>query len=224
MEKHNSNISCANVFNILNFLFSKNILNEETLFEKIVDCFSLRVLGFSIKFDLLSKLIDYYLGGDAIYNYEDTGFKIVFDKLLAERESFSDKISLFINMFNSVDITNLSVEVLLSLIRKLLEHNPILDPQEILNNWLIYCGLQRKIEIDADSFVSKAHQELWHKYKEVTDFLNDTMYEDEFLLKDVIKKMNDKIKRGAFENLKASFVKGSREYQYLESIIENTGF
>ncbi|MDC5658229.1 hypothetical protein OFM90_17600, partial [Acinetobacter baumannii] len=82
MEKHNSNISCANVFNVLNFLFSKNILNEETFFEKIVDCFSLGILGFSIKFDLLSKLIDYYLGGAAIYNYEDTGFKMVFDKLL----------------------------------------------------------------------------------------------------------------------------------------------
>ena len=43
------------------------------------------------------------------------------------------------------------------------------------------------------------------------------MYKNEFLLKDVIKKMNDKIKGVAFENLKASFLKGSREYQYLES-------
>ncbi|WP_375037142.1 DUF4365 domain-containing protein [Acinetobacter sp. RW6] len=217
MEKHNSYISCANVFNVLNFLFYKNILNEETFFEKIVDFFSLGILGFSMKFDLLSKLINYYLGGAEIYNYEDTRFEIVFDKLLAERESFSDKISLFINMFNSVDIANLSVEVLLSLIGKLLESNPTLDPQDILNNWLIYCGLQRKIEIDADSLVSKAHQELWLKYKEVADFLNETMYKNEFLLKDVIKKMNDKIKGVAFENLKASFLKGSREYQYLES-------
>lgn len=224
IEKHNSNILCANVFNVLNFLFHKNILNEEKFFEKIVDFFSLGVLGFSMKFDLLSKLINYYLGGSEIYNYEDTSFKIVFDKLLAERESFSDKISLFINMFNSVDIANLSVEVLLSLIGKLLESNPTLDPQDILNNWLIYCGLQREIEIDADSLVSKAHQELWLKYKEVANFLNETMYKDEFLLKDVIKKMNDKIKGVAFENLKASFVKGSREYQYLESIIEYTDF
>uniref|UniRef100_UPI00124EBECC DUF4365 domain-containing protein n=1 Tax=Acinetobacter calcoaceticus TaxID=471 RepID=UPI00124EBECC len=159
MEKHNSNISCANIFNVLSFLFRKNILNEEAFFEKIVDCFLLGILGFSIKFDLLSKLINYYLGGFEIYNYEDTRFKIVFDKLLAERESFSDKISLFINMFNSVDIANLSVEVLLSLIRKLLEHNPTVDPQEILNTWLVYCGLQRKIEIDSDNFVSKSHQE-----------------------------------------------------------------
>jgi hypothetical protein len=221
MEKHNSNISCANIFNVLNFLFRKNILNEEAFFEKIVDCFLLEILGFSIKFDLLSKLINYYLGGFEIYNYEDTRFKIVFDKLLAERESFSDKISLFINMFNSVDIANLSVEVLLSLIRKLLEHNPTVDPQEILNTWLVYCGLQRKIEIDSDSFVSKSHQELWLKYKEVTNFLNEITYENEFLLKDIIKKMNDKIKEVAFENLKASFVKGSREYQYLESVSED---
>ncbi|EXE93039.1 hypothetical protein J588_0683, partial [Acinetobacter sp. 1578804] len=47
--------------------------------------------------------------------------------------------------------------------------------------------------------------------------LNEITYENEFLLKDIIKKMNDKIKEVAFENLKASFVKGSREYQYLES-------
>lgn len=217
MEKHNSNISCANIFTVLSFLFRKNILNEEAFFEKIVDCFLLGILGFSIKFDLLSKLINYYLGGFEIYNYEDTRFKIIFDKLLAERESFSDKISLFINVFNSVDIANLSVEVLLSLIRKLLEHNPTVDPQEILNTWLVYCGLQRKIEIDSDNFVSKSHQELWLKYKEVTNFLNEITYENEFLLKDIIKKMNDKIKEVAFENLKASFVKGSREYQYLES-------
>lgn len=221
MEKHNSNISCANIFTVLTFLFHKNILNEEAFFEKIVDCFLLGILGFSIKFDLLSKLINYYLGGFEIYNYEDTRFKIVFDKLLAERESFSDKISLFINMFNSVDIANLSVEVLLSLIRKLLEHNPTVDPQEILNTWLVYCGLQRKIEIDFDNFVSKSHQELWLKYKEVTNFLNEITYENEFLLKDIIKKINDKIKEVAFENLKASFVKGSREYQYLESVSED---
>lgn len=221
MEQHNSNILCANVFNVLNFLFCKKNLNEEEFFEKIVNCFSFGILGLSIKFDLLSKLINYYLGGFEIYNYEDTRFKIVFDKLLAERESFSDKISLFINMFNSVDIAKLSVEVLLSLIRKLLEYNPTVDPQEILNNWLVYCGLQRKIEIDSDNFVSKSHQELWLKYKEVTNFLNEITYENEFLLKDIIKKMNNKIKKVAFENLKASFVKGSREYQYLESFSED---
>ncbi|MDC5580095.1 hypothetical protein OHX09_18645, partial [Acinetobacter baumannii] len=59
------------------------------------------------------------------------------------------------------------------------------------------------------------------KYKEVTNFLNEITYENEFLLKDIIKKMNNKIKKVAFENLKASFVKGSREYQYLESFSED---
>lgn len=217
MEQHNSNILCANVFNVLNFLFRKNILNEEEFFEKMVDCFSFGILGFNIQFDLLSKLINYYLLRGEVDNYEDTRFKIVFDKLLMERESFIDKLNIFINIFNSVDIANLSAEVLLSLIRKLLEYNPTVDPQEILNTWLVYCGLQRKIEIDSDNSVSKSHQELWLKYKEVTNFLNEITYENEFLLKDIIKKMNDKIKEVAFENLKASFLKGSREYQYLES-------
>ncbi|MDC4709897.1 DUF4365 domain-containing protein [Acinetobacter baumannii] len=221
MKQHNSNILSANVFNVLDYLFCKNIISEKKFFEKIVDCFSLGILSFNIQFDFLSKLINYYLGRGNIESYEDTNFKYVFDRLLAQANSFKDKLNIFINMFNSVNIANLSPEILLSLISKLLEYNPTLDPQDVLNTWLIYCGIQREIRIDADNLLSNVHQELWFKYKQVVEFLNEIPYKNEFLLEEVVKNINNKVKSLAFANLKASFVKGSGEYQYLESVSED---
>ncbi|MFX9034956.1 hypothetical protein ABTN36_18170, partial [Acinetobacter baumannii] len=92
---------------------------------------------------------------------------------------------------------------------KLLEYNPTLDPQDVLNTWLIYCGIQREIRIDADNLLSNVHQELWFKYKQVVEFLNEIPYKNEFLLEEVVKNINNKVKSLAFANLKASFVKGS---------------
>ncbi|AZC10367.1 hypothetical protein DKE47_016635 [Acinetobacter nosocomialis] len=158
----------------------------------------------------MSKLINYYLGRGNIESYEDTNFKYVFDRLLAQANSFKDKLNIFINMFNSVNIANLSPEILLSLISKLLEYNPTLDPQDVLNTWLIYCGIQREIRIDADNLLSNVHQELWFKYKQVVEFLNEIPYKNEFLLEEVVKNINNKVKSLAFANLKASFVKRLR--------------
>ncbi|MFV5372882.1 DUF4365 domain-containing protein [Acinetobacter pittii] len=215
----NKNILCGNIFNVLEFLFSKNVLSEKFFFEKIINCFSVGIVNFNMRFDFLGKLIDYYLGGE-VSNYEDTDFKNIFDKLLGERKSFRDKQNLFLDMFSYVDIGNLSSNTILSLISKLLEQNTNLDPQKVVNTWFIYCGLQREIKKDVDTSISKVHEVLWFKYKEVSEYLNDMIYTNKVLLEkifEIILQLDESAGKLAFNNLRASFSKDSEEYKYLES-------
>ncbi|WP_171501833.1 hypothetical protein, partial [Acinetobacter sp. RIT698] len=104
----------------------------------------------------------------------------------------------------------------------LLEYHPLTDPQKIVNTWFIYCGLKREIIKDTDKLISRAHEALWLKYKEVMEKLNSTMYPSEFLLKNivkVIKSLDENVGKLVLENLNSSFSPDSREYKYLETII-----
>jgi hypothetical protein len=76
---------------------------------------------------------------------ENTHFKLIFDNLITQNTDFMSKQKLFLDMFNCVDIHNLSSDVLLSLISKLLEFHPLVDPQKVVDTWFIYCGLRREI-------------------------------------------------------------------------------
>ncbi|MFA2964762.1 DUF4365 domain-containing protein [Acinetobacter pittii] len=223
----NKDILFANIFNVLEFFLYKNILNKDVVFEKIVDSFSLGIVDFYLRFDFFGKIIDYYLCKNGIDNYEDTNFKNIFDKLLAERKSYRDKQKLFLDMFSFANIENLSSNTLLSLISKLLEENSTLDPQKVINTWFIYCGLQREIKKDIGTSISKVHEVLWFKYKEVTECLNDTTYTHKILLNKIIEiilQLDEVIGKLAFNNLRASFSKDSKEYKYLESFVDNSGF
>ncbi|WP_228131557.1 hypothetical protein, partial [Acinetobacter baumannii] len=121
----------------------------------------------------------------------------------------------------------LSPNTLLSLISKLLEENSTLDPQKVINTWFIYCGLQREIKKDVDTSISKLHEILWFKYKEVTEYLNDITYTSKILLEKIlaiILRLDESVGKLAFNNLRASFSKDSKEYQYLESFVDNSVF
>jgi len=125
-------------------------------------------------------------------------------------------------MFSWVDISDLSADALISLIGKLLEDHSTFDPQKIVNTWFVYCGLQREILKDVDTSVSKIHENLWLKYKQVVEILNSTKYSGEILLRDVIKvieSLDKNISEIALNNLKASFSRDTKEYKYLETII-----
>ncbi|WP_216069773.1 hypothetical protein, partial [Acinetobacter bereziniae] len=128
---------------------------------------------------------------------------------------------LFLEMFSWVDISELSADALISLFRKLLEDHPMFDPQKIVNTWFVYCGLKREILNEADTAVSKIHEDLWLKYKQVVEILNSTKYSGEILLRDVIKiieSLDENIGEIALNNLKASFSQNTNEYKYLETI------
>ncbi|EXE21398.1 hypothetical protein J564_3956, partial [Acinetobacter baumannii 1525283] len=99
IRQHNPNILCANIFNILEFFLYKNILSQDVVFEKVVNCFLLGIVDFNVRFDFLGKIIDYYLCKRGVENYEDTNFKNIFDKLLAERKGYRDKQKIFLDMF-----------------------------------------------------------------------------------------------------------------------------
>ncbi|SSO99774.1 Uncharacterised protein [Acinetobacter baumannii] len=227
IRQHNPNILCANIFNILEFFLYKNILSQDVVFEKVVNCFLLGIVDFNVRFDFLGKIIDYYLCKRGVENYEDTNFKNIFDKLLAERKGYRDKQKIFLDMFGFTNIENLSPNTLLSLISKLLEENSTLDPQKVINTWFIYCGLQREIKKDVDTSISKLHEILWFKYKEVTEYLNDITYTSKILLEKIlaiILRLDESVGKLAFNNLRASFSKDSKEYQYLESFVDNSVF
>ncbi|OTG72632.1 hypothetical protein B9T38_06730 [Acinetobacter sp. ANC 4218] len=222
VKQQNPNVSSGNIFNVLEFLYEKNILSEDEFHEHIVNFFNVGIIDISIRFDFLGELINYHLGKSDVENYEDTGFKCIFDKILIQGSNFRDKQKLFLEMFSWVDISDLSADALISLIRKLLEDHPIFDPQKIVNTWFVYCGLKREILKDADTSVSKIHEDLWLKYKEVVEILNGTKYSGEILLRDVIKvieSLDENISEIALNNLKASFSRDTKEYKYLETII-----
>ncbi|NNP76165.1 hypothetical protein A7P54_06990 [Acinetobacter sp. Ac_3412] len=225
MSEFDSNVSFANVFNVLEFLFYKNVLSKDLFFEKIVSCFSLGIVGFNIRLDFLGELVNFYLGKPDICNYELTDFKDIFDKLLDERNSFLDKKLFFFNMFSYVDINSLNPRVILSLIGKLLESNPIIDPQNVVNTWFIYCGLKIELRKKSEALKSEVHKDFWFKYKQVIEVLNDTSYSNKFLLQNIFnvtQTLDENICQLAFSNLKASFSTDSEEYQFLETLGSNS--
>ena len=222
VEQHNQTVSFGNIFNILEFLYAKNILNEEKFNEKTVDFFEIGVVDINCRYDFLAKSIDYYLSGEGVSDYSETNFSRIFDKLLSEKNSFMDKLNLFLNIFSYVDISRLSSDVYISLIRKLLEDHPIFDPQKILDTWFFYFLLQREIIKQVDTSVSKTHDDLWLIYERVMNALNDTKYSRDFLLRhiyNVIKFYDKKTRVMAINNLKASFSPCTDEYKYLESLL-----
>ncbi|MCB8768678.1 DUF4365 domain-containing protein [Acinetobacter soli] len=221
VKQQNQNVSFGNIFNILEFIYEKNILNEEEFHEHIVKFFKVGIVDVCMRFDFLGVLINYHLGKSDVDNYEDTGFKYIFDKILMKRSSFRDKQKLFLDMFISADISDLSADALISLISKLLEDHPMVDPQKIVNTWFVYCGLQRKILKDVDTSVSKIHEDLWLKYKKVMEILNNTKYSNEILLRQIIEvigSLDGNTYEIVFNNLKASFPLDTNEYKYLETI------
>src|SRR5690606_7001252 len=222
VKQQNLDVAFGNIFNILEFLHAKDTLSEQEFHEIIGDFFELGIIDINFRYDFLGELINYHLGKPDVDNYEDTGFKYIFDKILVQRSNFRDKQKLFLDMFSWVDISDLSPDTLISLIRKLLEDHPMFDPQNVVNTWFVYCGLQREILKDADTSVSKIHEDLWMKYKQVIEVLNNTKYSSEILLRHiigVIRSLNENICEIALNNLKASFSPDTNEYKYLETII-----
>lgn len=222
VKQHNPNVSFGNVFNILEFLYAKDILNEGDFYEKTGDFFELGIIDINCRYNFLAKSIDYYLGKIGIFDYSETGFSRIFEKLLSNKSNFIDKQQLFLDMFGWVNFSDLSSDALLSLISKLLEDNPMFDPQKIVNTWFVYCGLKRKILKDVDTSVSKIHVDLWLKYKQVMEILNNTKYSSEILLSniiEVIRSLDGNTCEIALNNLKASFSPDTNEYKYLETII-----
>lgn len=222
VKQQNSNVSFGNVFNVLEFLFHRNILSEDEFHEHIVNFLNVGIIDVSMRVDFLGELINYHLGKTDVENYEDTGFKCIFDKMLIQKSNFRDKQKLFLDMFSWVDISDLSPDALISLIRKLLEDHPMFDPQNVVNTWFVYCGLKREILKDTDTSVSKIHEDLWLKYKQVIGILNSTKYSNEILLRDFIKvteNLDKNISVIVLNNLKASFSPDTNEYKYLETII-----
>ncbi|NNH78729.1 hypothetical protein HLH17_13935 [Acinetobacter sp. ANC 5380] len=219
IQQENPNIAFGNIFNILEFLYTKGLLNEDKFHEKIVSCYDLGMVDINMRSDFLGKSINYNLGRPDVFNYEDTGFKPIFDKLIAERNDFRAKYKLFLDMFNYVNVYALNTHTLISLISKLLEYNPTYDPQSIINTWLINSGLKRKI-LSGDTLISRAHADLWFKYKEVMEDLSSTTYPFEFLLGEILKiisTLDESVSRLAFKNLKVSFAADSQEYRYLQT-------
>ncbi|TCB38225.1 DUF4365 domain-containing protein [Acinetobacter sp. ANC 4910] len=222
VKQKNLDVAFGNIFNILEFLHAKDTLSEQEFHKIIGDFFELGIIDINFRYDFLGELINYHLGKPDVDNYEDTGFKYIFDKILVQRSNFRDKQKLFLDMFSWVDISDLSPNTLISLIRKLLEDHPMFDPQKVVNTWFVYCGLQREILKDADTSVSKIHEDLWMKYKQVIEVLNNTKYSSEILLRHiigVIGSLDENICEIALNNLKASFSPDTNEYKYLETII-----
>lgn len=222
VEQQNSNVSFGNFFNVLECLFEKNILSEDEFHEHIVNFLNFGIIDVSIRLDFLGELINYHLGIPDVENYEDTGFKYIFDKIFAQGRSFIDKQKLFLDMFSWVDISDISPDTLISLIRKLLEDHPMFDPQKVVNTWFVYCGLKREILKDIDTSVSKIHEDLWLKYKQIIEILNSTKYSSEILLRGIIKvteSLDENVGEIVLNNLKASFPPNTNEYKYLETII-----
>lgn len=216
---NNSDIYTGNIFNALEYLYSKKILTEDIFYEKISAYCALGVVDINVRSDLLGYSIDYYLGKPNVTSYKDTGFKLIFDKSMSINRDFESKYRIFLDMFICVNISKLNYMTLLSMINKLLEKNKIYDSRTVITIWLIYCGLQRKNQISLKTWVSNDHFILWLKYKDVMKVLSPNDCSSPFLLEKVIRVIcgfSKNIRRIAFYNLKSSFRPQSIEYQSLK--------
>ncbi|MRT39274.1 DUF4365 domain-containing protein, partial [Acinetobacter sp. RIT698] len=82
VKQQNPNVSFGNIFNVLEFLYEKNILSEDEFYRGVEHFFSMGVVGVNIRSDFLGQLINYYLVKREVSSYEDTVFKTIFEKLI----------------------------------------------------------------------------------------------------------------------------------------------
>lgn len=217
----NNSISTGNIFNVLEYLGDKGILDKEVLQEKIVNSSKLGIVNINMRLDFLGSSIDYFLGRSDVFDYRDTDFRYFFDKIMLIHSNFENKNKLFLDIFLYVNIQKINAQALLTLIYKLLETEDIYTPQSVITTWLIYCGLGKKSEKDLENKISGEHLILWNKYVSVMTILNPENSSIKSLLENVvleILKLEPDIKSKAFNNLKSGFSLSSIEYRSLRKL------
>jgi len=217
----NNSIRTGNIFNVLEYLGDRGILEKEILQEKLVNSSKLGIVNLNMRLDFLGDSIEYFLGRADVFDYTDTDFRYVFDKIMLIHSNFENKYKLFLDIFLYVNIQKISAQTLLTLIYKLIENKDIYKPQSVITTWLIYRGLGSKCEKDLETKISSEHLILWNKYVSVMKILNPDNSSIESLLGDVvvaILKLDPDIKRIAFNNLKSGFSLDSIEYRSLRQL------
>ena len=202
----NNFIQTGNVFNVLEYLGDKGILDKDVLQEKIVNSSKLGIVNLNMRLDFLGDSIDYFLGRSDVFDYRDTGFQYIFDKIMLIHSNFLNKYRLFLDIFLCVDIQKINAQTFLTLIYKLIENDDIYKPKLVITTWLIHCGLGRKCEKDLETKISDEHLCLWSKYVSVMKVLDPENTSIESLLGYVviaILKLEPNIKSIAFNNLKS---------------------
>lgn len=217
----NQGVQTGNIFNILEYLGDKYVLDKSVLQEKIVSTSKLGIINLNMRLDFLGDSIDYFLGRPEILDYKDTDFQYIFDKIMLFHKDFKIKYKLFLDIFLYVDVQKISPQTLLTLVYKLIESEDNYEPQAVITTWLIHSGLERECEKCMETNFSTEHLILWNKYVSVMRILDPENSSTISLLKKVvlvILTLEPKIKSIAFNNLKSGFASDSIEYGNLKKL------
>lgn len=220
VENHNTQ-QTGNIFNVLEYLYDKGMLDKSVLQEKIVITSKLGIVGLNMRLDFLGNSIEYFLGRPEILDYKDTDFQYIFDKIMLFHTDFKIKHKLFLDIFLYVDVQKISPQTLLTLVYKLIESEDSYDPQAVITTWLIHSGLGRKCEKGMENNFSTEHLILWNKYTSVMGILDPESSSIISLLEKVVSvilKLEPEIKSIAFNNLKSGFSSDSIEYSNLKRL------
>ncbi|WP_299186151.1 DUF4365 domain-containing protein [uncultured Psychrobacter sp.] len=220
VENHNTQ-QTGNIFNVLEYLYDKGMLDKSVLQEKIVSGSKLGIVDLNMRLDFLGDSIDYFLGRPEILDYKDTDFQYIFDKIMLFHTDFKIKYKLFLDIFLYVDVQKISPQTLLTLVYKLIESEDSYEPQAVITTWLIHSGLGRKCEKGMENNFSTEHLILWNKYTSVMGILDPESSSIISLLEKVVSvilKLEPEIKSIAFNNLKSGFSSDSIEYSNLKRL------
>lgn len=220
VENHNTQ-QTGNIFNVLEYLYDKGVLDKSALQEKIVSASKLGIVDLNMRLDFLGDSIDYFLARPEILDYKDTDFQYIFDKIMLFHTDFKIKYKLFLDIFLYVDVQKISPQTLLTLVYKLIESEDGYEPQAVITTWLIHSGLGRKCEKDMENNFSTEHLILWNKYTSVMGILDPENSSIISLLEKVVSvilKLEPEIKSIAFNNLKSGFSSDSIEHSNLKRL------
>ena len=217
----NQGVQTGNIFNILEYLGDKHVLDKSVLQDKIVSTSKLGIIDLNMRLDFLGDSVDYFLGRPEVLDYKDTDFQYIFDKIILFHTNFKIKYKLFLDIFLYVDVQKISPQTLLTLVYKLIESEDNYEPQAVITTWLIHSGLGRKCEKGMETNFSTEHLILWNKYTSVMGILDPENSSIISLLEKVVSvilNLEPEIKSIAFNNLKSGFSSDSIEYSNLKRL------
>jgi tetratricopeptide (TPR) repeat protein len=233
LKSINGEITSGNVFNVIEFLSKIGHLNDDQLYHQVSKACELGLFNPNMRMDFLTQTFQHYLGVVNGVEYNETGFKSIFNKLFEINKKSDTCFQLFFLMLDEVRVNmDIHAITLLSLFKGFLIRHPVKDLSSLIALYFVVISMKTIPGPSSLIVRSEAHTYLWGQYKEIMARIIGEGINEDILVRNVVKELfnlKEKDRIIATKAIKSSFVpltqeadafdRGYQEFAYNESLV-----
>ncbi|WNP36871.1 DUF4365 domain-containing protein (plasmid) [Enterobacter kobei] len=220
----------GNVFNVIELLYTKGLIEEEKRFDTLEKICHLGVYQPCMHVSLFASSFIYFTSKAPKEDYSDTKFKAIFNGVFSSLRDTGEVISLFFKFILEI----LSLEnyifypkTLLSMIRGLLLRHPCLDLDVFIAKCFIFMSLNTPINYHSSVLLqSSRHKNFYDVYYDMLSNLDNRPFStiDAITLAvEQLYSLPDEKKGQALHHLQAAFVPYTYEHSLVNEIFYKKG-